>query len=109
MSGKRKLLHVTVTQEHIDRGQRRDGWRCPLARALTEFAREGKVPAPANAVACVGRATAMILDGETGAPVALLWLPRDAQRFVAAYDRGVPVAPIEFDVETVTYVSSTWP
>ena len=84
---------IQVTQEDIERGERDQSCRCPVARALKRhfgikaavFRWNGRM-----SVKFVGR-------GDKVGPI--LVLPDEADNFVYAFDNGHPVSPFEFELE----------
>lgn len=78
-------MKIKVAQHHIDLGERYRGEFCPVARAMADAGLSEPV-----------------VDGEFcwwndyGKQAAL---PEDAVRFVAHFDDGLPVEPLEFEIE----------
>lgn len=80
-------LHVSVTKEDIERGERRDCARCPVAVAMSRAA---------------GRRIDVSLTEfwfVNCEPDAIFFLPRDAVGFVDKFDDFGTGEPFEFDVE----------
>lgn len=76
---------INVTAEHIARGKRNDGFRCPVALAFAEGV--GHVFVASD---CVAR-------GAFGG--ILCDLPSEVAAFIDAFDEGVAVSPFAFEVE----------
>ena len=86
-------MKVTITQEHIERGQRNSAGSCPIALALREAeAQSGSWS--------VNEETAQFLAIESdGLLVAYQYvLSPEAQAFVSSFDAGRPVAPFEAEI-----------
>ena len=80
-------VRVEVTQEDIEKGKRKAGWACPIARAIKR-----RVPQSRRRDVFVEHAL-----WEVGYHVRPL--PRTAQRFVKRFDAGEPVKPFAFMTE----------
>lgn len=81
------MITVTVTQDHIDKGERENGDYCPISLALNE-----QYPAePGAAKWWVGDDCAVRLHNAS-----TYTLPGDAQEFIHEYDDGQPVQPFVF-------------
>lgn len=77
-------MKITVTEEHIQKGERRSCGRCPIAQAIHE----------STGVAMeVGIASAWPANG----PYKCIDLPREAQVFIDRFDRGSRVRPFTFE------------
>lgn len=81
------IVHVEVTQEDIDKGQRRTCNICPVALALYRT-----VPACSPWV----QTTTASIQGWQG-PRA--HLPLVARKFIEEFDHAQPVEPFAFDLE----------
>lgn len=80
----------TVTQEHIDQGERYSPTACPIARSLV---------AAGFTHACVaGRLAKLSLREEGEVDILYGLLSRSAARFIADFDKGIQVTPIRFRV-----------
>jgi hypothetical protein len=93
-----KLLHISVTQDHIDKGVRCDERSCPIALAMHDaglispsvcafdvgWFKRGPDPHIPNAIRTRARHARM---------------PPPAVGFVLGFDEALPVSPIEFDLE----------
>ena len=80
-------IQVSVTQEYLDRGARRDAELCPIALALVGMGYQE-----------------VIVDGVEVTWYAEGWnythiLPKDAQKFIAAFDKEEGAAPFQFELE----------
>lgn len=74
-------MDITIKDEDIEEGKRRDFYGCPLARALRrEF--PGQVVGSGNAIAWIG--------------LRRYALPVAVQAFILAFDAGKPVSPCSF-------------
>jgi len=83
-------MKIIVTEEDIDRGQRRDPENCPVARALRR----------AGVEHCgVGGIAVMI---GSGADHTMVVLPCIAQEWIMQFDWGKPVGPVEFELTLPT-------
>lgn len=78
--------HVVVTQEHIDKGKRCDGVRCPIALALD----------PIDGISVDTEEICLHGMGYSGTDPKL---PAEAVEFISAFDEGEPVQPFEFDID----------
>lgn len=79
-------MKVTVTQEDIGHGIKNNPCHCPVALALIAAG----VPNPSVFGNCVWAG-----DGS------FYKLPAEAYQFIADFDQGKLVSPIEFDVENL--------
>lgn len=82
----KRLLLVSVTQDHILRGRQHQAHSCPVALALRDAIRGNG--------ATVG-AVMFFLGWGRGSG----WLPLDARRYVSAFDRGQKIEPRLFVFE----------
>jgi len=82
-------MKITVTREDIDTGARCDGFCCPIAKAASRT-----IPA-LRGRAFVDEKT---IESMYESKVYYL-LPREAQAFIKAFDRGETVMPTTFELE----------
>jgi hypothetical protein len=81
-------MRIEVTAEDIRAGQRHDGCRCPIARALQR---------QVDTDVTVGASLAF---WATGAPYqAVSALPPEARQFIYEFDSGRTVYPFTFNLE----------
>jgi hypothetical protein len=94
-----KTLRVTVTEKNIEEGERMTCCSCPIARAINS---ESLITYPKRSAASVhlkdGWFTHQPVAGHRGQRYGFE-LPENAQRFVADFQDGKPVAPIEFELK----------
>ena len=85
-------MKIRVTQEDIDRGERRVHARCPIARSVQRDTGDPN--------AWVGSFYAVIPSRRSGVVCSSMFeLPYEARRFVANFDAGnVPSEPFEFEL-----------
>ena len=76
-------MRITVTQIDIDHGVMKSAMGCPVARAIQRQT--------GDCGATTGRTTVV-----TGARI--YYLPQIATKFVEAFDNGLTLKPIEFDL-----------
>jgi len=79
-------MKITVTNEDIAGGQRRDSDNCPVARALRR--------AGVAHLGVGGMAVMIHLDQQT----TFVLMPAAAQEWIMEFDCGAQVGPIEFDL-----------
>jgi len=79
-------MKITVTNEDIAGGQRRDSDNCPVARALRR--------AGVAHLGVGGMAVMIHLDQQT----TFVLMPATAQEWIMEFDCGAQVGPIEFDL-----------
>lgn len=82
----KKKVKVEVTKQDIARGIKRDGYSCPVARAMKRTLHRRKI--------WVGWHYYQI--GEDGA---FITLPPTVTQFVKAFDSGKKVEPFTFEVD----------
>lgn len=83
-------MKITVTQEHINRGIVKSAYQCPIAQALQAKKKRSVI---------VGPDQFSFLGNDPLQPwvnVIHYTLPKVAQKFISAFDSGIPVQPIEF-------------
>ena len=80
-------MTVTVTQDHIDRGERQGGASCPIALAITRRMSQW-TQVDVGETMC----TFVLPSGERDAS----FLPEEASQFIARFDEGEPVEPFTF-------------
>ncbi len=81
-------VHVRVTEAHINQGRVcpiRHG--CPIKKALEDVGFPDATVGP----------TTVWIDGMSGDRFAAL--PKHAEKFLHAFDHGLPVAPFSFDLD----------
>ena len=84
-------MKITVTQEDIDKGERQNGCRCPIARAIAREGGGGPTVSTRQA----------ILDIDSVVHIAEL--PQPARDFIAAFDNDGEVQPFTFEIEPQPY------
>lgn len=77
-------MKITVTQEHIDKGDRCRASSCPLALALRETTGQPWIVSSMSAGTEYGHCRP---------------LPQEARHFVVNYDHGALVKPFAFDFD----------
>lgn len=83
-------LVITVTQEHIDAGQKCSMNSCPVALAMKEHTNKYEP--------VVGRIFAAYRYPNRGRFCNLYTLPEEVAEFVINFDNGLPVEPITFEL-----------
>lgn len=91
------ILHLTVTQDHIDRGERSDCASCPVALAFWEA-----FPG-ATHVVVMPWGVALYQDQRV---LAYGFFPRTVTDWIVDYDAHVTVQPFECDVDIEVQVPS---
>lgn len=84
------MIHIEVTAEHIANGERRSGGGCPVALAVNEalWSYYDVAVSPRYVSLHSNRGKSFC------AP-----LPRNATKFIDAFDAGLLVEPMAFDLE----------
>ena len=82
------MLTVNVTQDHIDKGARKEAYDCPVSLALGE--------ADPGSDWCVSTRHIM---RETGTHVGFIDPPATVSKFVRRFDNGDPVQPFSFEID----------
>lgn len=77
-------MRIKITQDHIDKGLKRDCHSCPIAWAITEVRHQSYVQVGTNDV----RIDAQVYQ-----------LPAKVSRFISNFDDGQPVKPFAFNLE----------
>jgi hypothetical protein len=80
-------VRIEVTQAHIDKGERTSAFSCPIALALKDHG----VPKPAVTY------TYFYKSDESEEQI---YLPGKVCNFISAFDKGKPVEPFTFELET---------
>ena len=83
-------MTVTVTQDHIDHGERQSGASCPIARAITR-----RMPQWTQVDVGETMFTFFPASGERDEA----FLPEEACQFIARFDEGKPVEPFAFTLD----------
>lgn len=83
-----KTITVSVTQEDIEKGRRKEARSCPIALAARRAFKE-------RPLAVDGWSIVLHADREDEQS---LRLPRDAERRLDAFDEGDPMEPFTFEV-----------
>lgn len=78
-------LHISVTQEDIDKGLPMVAACCPVARAIQRVTGDSSWRVGPMRISPAG-------------PV-YYDTPREVSKFVVAFDRHLPVSPFEFDLD----------
>jgi len=85
------MTAVTVLQEDIDNGKRSDSHECPIALALLRVLPEGSKVSVGVFIARINDTT--VID-----------LPREIERWTAAYDMGGAVSPVTFELDLEAFL-----
>ena len=83
------MTTITVTAEHIARGEREDCEGCPVALAIQEA-----FPDLSYSIVGPEEITMGPLEAEISLPT-----PREAVFFILAFDNGEPVRPFAFELD----------
>jgi hypothetical protein len=84
-----KTVTIEVTQEDIEKGQRKDGCNCPIAKAIKRA-----IPG-----CCVSVATRWVVLSINGEFCGDSFLPEKALKFIADFDNFNPISPFTFQLE----------
>lgn len=85
-------MKVEVTQEHIDKGQRREHDKCPIALAVEDIGYKS--------VSVDGKSLDAWKDKVDGVKGYIYGdLPDEAVEFIRTFDRGDKVEPLTFEFE----------
>ena len=82
------MLTVNVTQDHIDKGVRKEAYHCPVSLALGE--------ADPGSDWCV---STLLVMRENGHDVVSIFPPVTVSKFVSRFDNGDPVQPFTFEID----------
>jgi hypothetical protein len=86
------MTTISVTAEHIAKGERDSCRFCPVARAISEALPDIELVAVDSAYASFGHPDAWPRCREIA-------LPDPATRFIEAFDAGDPVKPFTFELD----------
>lgn len=85
------MLHVSVTQTHIDSGIRQNPWQCPVARAIKDALHDPDLE--------VSVATRHVTLYRSDIVVWRNDFQEDIIKWIAHFDQGLPISPFEFDLD----------
>jgi hypothetical protein len=82
-------MKVKITEQHVQKGQRCESNFCPIALALKERFDDPSVGSHGGSILQQGRRSFFMLDPK-------------GRKFVADFDKGLPVEPCELNLEIIT-------
>ena len=92
-------IKIEVTQDLIDTSTRKSLCLCPIARAVTT-ALYNKMKKRRMRCAIVTGWGELLIEVAKGERMTCLTLPRAAREFITLFDKGAPVEPFSFYIET---------
>lgn len=98
-------FNIKVTQDHINKGERENGYECAISLAFIDMPNVVHVP---YSTPVVGEEEGIAKFETTDGTEYKAILPKNVVEFIQAFDKNKEVEPIEFEIDADVIGPQPW-